>query len=145
MEALFSLLFGENHASRWLLENYRVLSYLSSFAFSLTFFIMLNRVVRAECNDAWRGRANHWLARIGIISYSLYLVHLPILRVCEGMFLQLHLGRTIVGTVVRYVIGVPVCLAAAFGFFKLVESRFLKPKSGRRVQPPKQFEIKKAA
>src|SRR5205807_5256258 len=65
------------------------------------------------------------LSRIGVMSYSLYLVHLPILRVGEEVFRQLHIGWTVIGTLARYVFMVPLCIVLAYCFFRLVERRFL--------------------
>jgi peptidoglycan/LPS O-acetylase OafA/YrhL len=79
------------------------------------------------------------------MSYSLYLVHLPILRVGEEVFGQLHVGRTVFGTVARYILMVPLCVLLAYGFFRLVERRFLNAGTARSVASPLQTVMRKAA
>jgi peptidoglycan/LPS O-acetylase OafA/YrhL len=64
------------------------------------------------------------VARIGVISYSVYLVHVPAL----GVFARLVAGREFEpGTLVVlfFVAALPVVLAAGFAFFLLFERPFL--------------------
>lgn len=62
------------------------------------------------------------LVALGERSYSLYLVHAPILALVAALFIGLpaQLAYPLV-----FVIGVPACIGAAVLFFALVERRFL--------------------
>jgi peptidoglycan/LPS O-acetylase OafA/YrhL len=144
-DRLLMCLLGEKPVESWLLDPRGTFASLSHYAFAFAFFIIINLVVQAEQRGRWGGRANHWMSRIGIMSYSLYLVHLPILRVGEELFSRLHVGRTVPGTALRYVLMVPLCISLAYGFFRLVERRFLHSGIARPVAPPSETVMRKAA
>jgi peptidoglycan/LPS O-acetylase OafA/YrhL len=142
---LLTCLLGEEPVAVWLRDPRGTFASLSHYAFAFAFFVTINRAVQAEQGGLWGGRVNHWLSRIGIMSYSLYLVHLPILRVGEEVFAQLHIGRTILGTLARYIFMVPLCVLLAYCFFRLVERRCLNSGTARSVAPPLQTVMRKAA
>jgi peptidoglycan/LPS O-acetylase OafA/YrhL len=108
---------------------------LSDFAFAAAFFVMINRWIDAENGGVPAGKLGRWLARVGVMSYSLYLVHLPVVVVAETVFSACSIGHTLVGVPLRYLVCVPLCLAAAAAFFKLVESRFLNTPPTRPAVP----------
>jgi peptidoglycan/LPS O-acetylase OafA/YrhL len=144
-DRLLTCLLGEKLVESWLRDPRGTFASLSHYAFAFAFFVTINRAVQAEQRGLWGGRVNHWLSRIGIMSYSLYLVHLPILRVGEEVFTQLHVGRTILGTLMRYILMVPLCISLAYCFFRLVERHFLNAGTARNVAAPLQTVIRKAA
>lgn len=83
----------------------------------------------------WNGAgslAEGWLARLGLISYSVYLLHSPILRICAILMppapsrLLVHLG--VYGLVISCII------LMAYGFFKVMEEPFLTRRYA--VAPP---------
>ena len=119
----------------------KVLSYfwavnrLGDYAFAVAFFVLLNRWIAAETRGLPAGKLKRWLARVGVMSYSLYLVHLPVLSVAEAVFGACSIGHNLVGIPLRYLLCVPLCLVAAAGFFKVVESRFLNTPAGRPTLP----------
>ncbi|HVC46596.1 MAG TPA: acyltransferase [Terracidiphilus sp.] len=65
------------------------------------------------------------LARIGLFSYSLYLIHFPLLYVLwQHVALPLHLGRTAT-CLVMATAGVALILLASFAFYLVFEKPFL--------------------
>jgi peptidoglycan/LPS O-acetylase OafA/YrhL len=91
--------------------------------FELAFFILVNGWVRADALDRFEGPMTRWLARLGLISYSLYLTHLPIIRLLDLAF---PMDAGIGSAVVRYGVFAPVCVLVAALFFLTVERRFLR-------------------
>ncbi len=89
-------------------------------AFGVAFFILVN----AACRGRWAEKASMfasgWLVRVGLVSYSIYLVHVPILTVVKQVGFRLGLGVPMI-TLLRIV--VPVALA--YVFYVVVERRFL--------------------
>lgn len=73
------------------------------------------------------------LVALGERSYSLYLIHIPILALIAALFIGLpaSLAYPLV-----FVVGFPACIAAAALFFRIVERRFLnglRPLPGPKV------------
>ncbi|MFO0697483.1 MAG: acyltransferase [Polyangiales bacterium] len=94
---------------------------LADLAFGLAFFVLVHRWVFAE--PELEGR-HHPMARLfgrlGVESYSVYLVHQPLLFV--GKRLSMAFGASLVGILVaRFVAGV----GGGLVFHRLVERRFL--------------------
>lgn len=88
-------------------------------------FVLVNACVQSElatgpCVRRW-ARA---LAGVGVFSYSLYLVHMPLIWIIER---ALRLGDRYDFTtgLVRYALCVPACLLAGWVFYRLVEKPFL--------------------
>jgi peptidoglycan/LPS O-acetylase OafA/YrhL len=88
-------------------------------------FVLLNAWLRAEARGVQAGRGVRRWARLGVMSYSLYLTHAPVLHVCEVGFMAVGITPTMLGTLLRYVVCVPLCLGVAWAFFRLVERHFL--------------------
>ncbi len=103
---------------------------LSDLAFALAAFALLCRWVRAEEQGRFGGRLVGLLAAVGVMSYSLYLTHLPVIHALEH---ALAPGETFASFFVRVAVYVPVCLGGAALFFFLVERHFLLP-PGRQVR-----------
>jgi peptidoglycan/LPS O-acetylase OafA/YrhL len=67
------------------------------------------------------------LVFVGMFSFSVYLIHAPLLQAEWQYGLRpLHLGSRLT-VVLLMSIGVPLMLAAAYGFFHLFERRFMHP------------------
>ncbi len=99
-------------------------------------FVLLNRWLRAEAPGRPAGAGLRRLARVGVMSYSLYLTHTPVLHACEAGFQALGVGPDITGGLLRYAVCVPVCLGVGWAFFHLVERHFLnRPKQAEAVLP----------
>jgi peptidoglycan/LPS O-acetylase OafA/YrhL len=88
-------------------------------------FVLLNGWLRAEREGRPAGRPALWLARLGGMSYSLYLTHVPALLACEVVFWAAGITPTAWGSLLRYAVCVPACLGVAWAFFRLVERHFL--------------------
>lgn len=96
----------------------------------LAFWILVNYCVNRERQSKW---PQHWLfkwwARVGVFSYSLYLIHYPVLGIVKKLMGSwarttspyVYLSNVVIITVLGY-------WAGKF-FFMLVERRFLRPSS----------------
>ncbi|HZY85233.1 MAG TPA: acyltransferase family protein, partial [Gemmataceae bacterium] len=113
----------------------------SVYLVSLGCFVLLNRWLRAEAEGRFGGRVVASLARVGYMSYSLYLTHLPLLALCVVALGPLGLPVNALATLVRYALLVPLCLAGAWAFFQLVERHFLN-RPARAAPAP---ELRRAA
>ena len=76
---------------------------------------------------------------VGIFSFSVYLIHAPLLQAEWQYGLRPFHPGTRLSVALLITIGVPLMLAASYGFFHLFERRFMKPsqranKSGSRLQ-----------
>lgn len=107
------------------------------------FVLILTTRLFAEAREVFSSRPFRFLGRI---SYSLYLIHFPLIcSVATGLFLVLlpHLGYAATISLI-FVVMVPVVLAAAFLFTRLVDEpsirladRFARLLSGEgRATPP---------
>jgi peptidoglycan/LPS O-acetylase OafA/YrhL len=108
---------------------------LSDFGFAVAFFVLINRWIDAETRGVQAGKLKQWLARVGVKSYSLYLIHIPVLGMAETVFHSFSIGHNLVGIPLRYLVCVPLCLGVATVFFKVVESRFLNTTLVRPAVP----------
>ena len=104
---------------------------LETVLWGLAFFTVVNAATRADVRGRWGGRIAGWLSRIGVMSYSLYLVHYPVRAVIKRA-----LGAAAEPDPIAYVTTVVVIMVgscvAAWIFFLLVERHFLVPR-GRPV------------
>jgi peptidoglycan/LPS O-acetylase OafA/YrhL len=100
----------------------RLLSGFSDLAFSAAAFVVLNRWVIREAEGHFRGPLVRVLGRLGVMSYSLYLIHVPLLRLILSW---MPTGTGLDSWLLRLVVIVPTCLGAAALFFFLIERHFL--------------------
>jgi peptidoglycan/LPS O-acetylase OafA/YrhL len=98
------------------------LTVLSPLAFGFCFFVLVTWCVQREVKMQFDGPWLRRLAAIGVMSYSLYLVQMPVLNVLHHI---VPLGDSVGETVLRYLLFTPPCIGAAYLFFRLVEARFL--------------------
>jgi peptidoglycan/LPS O-acetylase OafA/YrhL len=97
----------------------------------LTFFIMVNWCVRRERAGNWpQDRFTGWLTRVGVFSYSLYLIHFPVMRVLDRLTNQLHLSHSTGFFLVKTLLFILTAYFAGKSFFAIVERHFLP---GRRA------------
>lgn len=89
----------------------------------LGFFCLLNRMVETERRWRTRDTAPVWIARlaaVGLISYSLYLMH-PLVLLETWKFEAMPMPATLV----RLLVMTPLCLVFSWLFFRLFERPFL--------------------
>ncbi len=137
--AALSILFDWNHVSGPLLQSdwlrssaaskvlnpaFGLATMLSSPLFALASFVLINAWVKVELQGQFQAWWVAPIARVGLMSYSLYLVHTPLLRLAENL---LPLEFTPFDVLLRFVLFVPLCLGFAALFFILIERRFLVP------------------
>jgi peptidoglycan/LPS O-acetylase OafA/YrhL len=113
----------------------RFLMGFSDLAFSAAAFVVLNRWVRRESAGHFRGSFVAVLAGLGVMSYSLYLIHEPLVRLLVNW---MPAGTSLESWLLRLVVIVPACLGVAALFFVLVERRFLVGSSGARPGVPRE-------
>jgi peptidoglycan/LPS O-acetylase OafA/YrhL len=68
-----------------------------------------------------------WLARLGLFSYSLYLLHAPLLHLFWFALRPLHLPQDVVFLLLAFVC-VPLVIVASYGFHCLFERPFMRIK-----------------
>jgi len=107
-----------------------VLCGFSDFLVAAATFVLLNRWIRDEGAGAFRSRLPRTLGAIGLMSYSLYLIHMPVLHVVEGLA---TFGSGVFATLLRFLVMVPCCLAASACFYLAVERHFLNTKAKTRT------------
>lgn len=111
--------------------------------YGLAFFTLLNALLRFEWNVRWGGsRLVTWLANVGLFSYSLYLIHNPVL----GAF-RYALARMSIRPATPALYLIAVVLAAAAGyyvsklFYRAIEARFLnrtaEPYRREKIEEPR--------
>jgi peptidoglycan/LPS O-acetylase OafA/YrhL len=117
------------------LENFevllRLLSGFSDLSFSAAAFIVLNRWVRQEVAGQFHGRLARALGGLGVMSYSLYLIHMPLVRLLVSWMPP---GTGLLSWLAHVAVILPVSLGVAALFFGVVERRFLagSPSAGKR-------------
>ncbi len=109
---------------------------LADLSFAL---ITYSLVRRAGGNQLWvRAFRAKWLRSIGMVSYSLYLFHYPLLIVSRSLVGKLDLSRR-VGAVSAVFLGLAMSFAVAYGLWYGMESRILRWKD-RKVPSPASAE-----
>lgn len=96
--------------------------------FVVSFFVLLNWWVKRERDGVPAGMATRTLASVGVISYSLYLTHLPLYRAMNGIVKG---PLTVWNLAFRYALLMPASLAVGALFYFLVERHFLNRRSSR--------------
>jgi peptidoglycan/LPS O-acetylase OafA/YrhL len=71
------------------------------------------------------------VVKVGHFSYSLYLVHLPVVALCYFLVRALALGP-VAHVLVLLAVATPASLAVAYAFHLLVERHFMQPTGRRR-------------
>jgi peptidoglycan/LPS O-acetylase OafA/YrhL len=95
-------------------------------AWGLGFFIVVNYMVGAELRWRERARLPFWVApaaRIGLFSYSLYLIHELVLME-TWKFYFLGMSDTMTGLLIT----TPLSVVAAWGYYVFCEKPFLVKK-----------------
>ena len=100
--------------------------------FSFGFFMLLNWAIRLERRrpELLRGRTMAALAGVGLFSYSLYLLHGTTLSVF-GHFFRPHPAPS----PAWYASALGATLLSAWGYFRVVESRFIRKRPASKPAP----------
>lgn len=109
----------------WLRAGLNTVGSLSELAFGVSCFVLLIRWVRAERQGRFTGRLVAMMSSVGVFSYSLYLAHVPTIAMLEWL-IPLGPRASLLGTLARTVVYVPICVAMGYAFFIVVERHFLK-------------------
>ncbi len=110
----------------------RLFGFLSELLFAVAFFCLINWGLKKEVCGRWSTWANRLFAPVGKMSYSLYLVHVPILYVLHTHF---PFDSTPSGWVKRAIVYLPVVMVGSGVFFWGVERWFLGASSSRKTGP----------
>jgi len=123
-------------AAAILSARYSVLVLLTPCLWGMTFFTVLNYCVRLEVTGYWPTHwLIRWLSRVGIFSYSLYLIHNPVRGIMKQFLGPLAASNNLIIFFFNFVV---LSVAGYFGgklFFYLVESRFLNTRPASSLQP----------
>ena len=122
----------DNGTHGWVRAALNTVGGLSELAFGMAFFILVNRWVRAEEEGRFTQRWALWLTSVGVFSYSLYLVHWPAIELLS-MWMPLGPQSSLLATLMRTIVYVPVCLATGYVFFIAIERHFLHHRKGEKT------------
>lgn len=104
-----------------------VTTLVSDAAFGAAFFCTVAIITRADATGrlsaAWLVRP---LAFVGLFSYSLYLTHLPTMVAAKQILLRVGVSPGPVETIVVLVLRLAVALGAAYLFYRVIETRFIR-------------------
>jgi peptidoglycan/LPS O-acetylase OafA/YrhL len=121
--------FALVHGSRWMVERYFYVDLLFGFAVACALCVLMGggwRLVRAVLSTRTS-------LRLGAVSYSIYLVHEPIVGLLYQGIHPLHLPA-----VARFglfaALGVPAVLVLSYGFHLVFEAPFLRHRSLRAFE-----------
>ncbi len=79
------------------------------------------------------------LGRLGVFSYSLYLVHLPALAIASQVAKRLHIGQSAYG--LSMVLQVAAAVPAAYLFFLIAEQPFIRKRRELPLKPEPQGHL----
>ena len=85
-------------------------------------FLVLSRAVSMESAGGFRGSVAAGLARLGVMSYSLYLVHVPVLYAVRHAFGP---ATDPLGVGLRFAAAIGISLTVAVAFFFSIERWFI--------------------
>jgi len=101
--------------------------------YGMTFFTLVNFCIDAEATSSWaKHRLAVWLANVGLFSYSLYLVHYPVMMILREVFVVIAPPSNVWIALGEAVVKVVIAFYVAKLFFNLVERRFLNTSVGFR-------------
>jgi peptidoglycan/LPS O-acetylase OafA/YrhL len=118
----------------WLLSDssMQLMSQLGELAFAFGAFALVNWGLSRERSEGWRSPVARCTAALGRISYSVYLIHIPVLAFLET---YLPFGHGERDWVLRYATYLPIILAVGGGFYWAVERWFISMRPVTRPEP----------
>jgi peptidoglycan/LPS O-acetylase OafA/YrhL len=113
---------GRQVALNWEAPSFAFLSHVGELLFGVAFFIFLNHSLLRDMSRSGASVISRQLAGIGKISYSVYLIHLPVIHLVEKYFPLSHSAQD-------WPIRIAMCLGgsllAGTAFYFCVERWFL--------------------
>lgn len=115
--------------------------YITGFGCTFTLLLLLAIATEDRCVHGSLAPF-HLAASLGLISYSLYLTHMPVLSVIHTAIPIERGPESAIPWILGYCVEVPLCLAVAIMFFFLIERHFLhgrllaRLRSGRVAEAP---------
>jgi peptidoglycan/LPS O-acetylase OafA/YrhL len=98
---------------------------LTDLCWGVVCFVVVHRALRAEAEGKWRGWWVGPLERLGQASYSLYLIHVPLLLLLAGPLGKLPLPLAVPTALLS-------CVAVSLLFFRLCEQPAMRWARQRR-------------
>jgi peptidoglycan/LPS O-acetylase OafA/YrhL len=103
---------------------------LAPLAWGMAFFTLVNYGVFQERAGTWTpGRLQLWFAKVGVFSYSIYLVHHPVRGLVKRVLERFIIGGNLLVFIAANVVVVIAGYFAGRAFFALVERRFINHKA----------------
>ncbi len=118
---------GTEFAGNWLLKHYYV---MDTFVGVITAILIMNCTSHLTQLETVRRPVvlnlleNKWVVQLGVFSYSLYLIHAPILALLHAFIREFQLNFA-AGLSVMIGLGAPMCIVLAYIFHILFERRFM--------------------
>ena len=125
MTAILFVVFAWTHSSG---VGYHGIGGRIPFLFGLAFAATLMLIHRYD-EQLSRIRFVQWLSRLGLFSYSLYLIHVLVVGVVLQVLNKLHLEAAWIGVDLSVIVSV----IAAYGFYLCFEKPFIKKNQKARV------------
>jgi peptidoglycan/LPS O-acetylase OafA/YrhL len=122
--------FASHFHSGALIAICRLLTNTANFFFAGSFFILLNFLASAERRGKLF-RIPRFLPWLGLMSYSFYLTHEPIVTLLQS---RLGTDTSVSAVVMRYLLIVPICIGFSWLYYQLVEKRFLNRRSSEIIK-----------
>ncbi len=91
----------------------------------LFFFFLMAALQREKTHTGSNNRIVRILASVGVISYSLYLTHTPVMAILRGLVAVEGNAADLLPWLIGYLVFVPACVAFALAYHFLVERHFL--------------------
>lgn len=111
-----------------------VFPYLSPLFWGMMFFTLLNYCVDLEVNGRWpENKMIVWLMKVGMFSYSIYLIHNPVRGVVKQLLGEVASSRNVYVYCLNTLLIIICGYFTGKWFFLLVESRFLNSRNPKKA------------
>lgn len=117
---------GSGAAAVWTTERWGGSSLFPDALWGLSFAALM---AARPSSALHRGLSHPILVRLGIFSYSVYLIHLPLTKALDALVLHRHLPLALLGA------GVAAPLLLGYGFHLVFERRFMHPPASLHLSP----------
>jgi peptidoglycan/LPS O-acetylase OafA/YrhL len=121
---------GRQIALNWEAPSFALMSHVGELLFGVAFFIFLNHALLRDLRGNGTSFISRLVAGIGKISYSVYLIHLPVIHLIEKYF---PLSHSVQDWPIRLAVCVSASLLAGMAFYFGVERWFLSPSKNAAI------------